>query len=66
MACWTIDGGKGQVCFADSVTEVAFGPLFESVEDAEAFSKWLGTDPRRFSTAELIEKKHRWHRGDKA
>ncbi len=31
----------------DSVTGVAFGPTFQSEEDAEAFLRWLAANPWR-------------------
>ena len=61
MACWIVSDPKlGRACFADSVTEVAFGPMFEDADAAEEFQEWLGHDPRRHSTDELCELKLNW------
>jgi hypothetical protein len=59
MACWII-ANDDRACFADSVTEVAFGPLFHSQADAEAFWEWLGHDPRQHTTEELCDMKAKW------
>jgi hypothetical protein len=69
MACGIFvghrDGYEGSVegCFLyDTVTEWAFGPMFESVEECREFLAWLGAevDPRRFATRELEEHYNRW------
>jgi hypothetical protein len=36
----------GRAVLADTGTDWAFGPVFESPEHAEAFIRWLGKDPR--------------------
>lgn len=36
----------GRAVLADTGTDWAFGPVFESPEHAEAFIGWLGKDPR--------------------
>lgn len=59
MACLILESDRF-TCFADSVTEVAFGPLFDSVEDAEAFQEWIGVDPRRWTTHQLCGLKAQW------
>lgn len=35
------DGGEQRVALVDSSRSVAFGPLFEEPEDAEAFLSWF-------------------------
>lgn len=76
MACWILaasdDNYPGEkfaefAVFADSVTEVAFGPLIRpsedgtrsAIEQAQDFASWLqnfghADDPRRLTTEELI------------
>ncbi len=48
----------------DSVTGWAFGPQFESVEDALSFLRWLGegkdSDPRGFTDAHLEARYVSW------
>lgn len=45
--------GVGKACFYDSVTDTVFGELFESLGEAEAFQKWIGTDLRLLSDKEF-------------
>ena len=40
-------------CFYCSSTNWAFGPVFDSYEEAEGFSEWLKIDPRTLSEPEL-------------
>ncbi len=46
MACQVLSLTDGRAILADSATDWAFGPLFASPEDAEAFLRWLPTEPR--------------------
>ena len=46
---------RGAVLYC-SVTDWAFGPLFEDGEQAQAFLDWLADDPRIFSERELEAK----------
>ncbi len=46
MACQILPLIDGRAVLADSTTDWAFGPLFPSPEDAHAFLRWLGIDPR--------------------
>ena len=41
-----ITARDGRAILADSSTDWAFGPVFPSPEDAQAFLRWLGVDPR--------------------
>ena len=44
-----------------SVSDWAFGPIFEDEDAAQEFLDWLGdTDPRVFSDQELRAKYHTW------
>ncbi len=51
----------------DSVDGVAFGPLFDSEEEAEQFllriDSAVGVDPRRFSTTQLVRLRDWWRDG---
>jgi hypothetical protein len=47
-------GGKGAV-FYDSAVGRAFGPLFDSATEAEAFALFVGGDPR-LTTATKMDK----------
>lgn len=50
-----------RVALYDSVTEIAFGPTFRSVEEAEAFLRWYpGPDLRTLSVALLDDWIKRW------
>lgn len=55
----TRDGITSNVALYDSVTGIAFGPLFESEDDADDFLTHLETigerDPRIIAAAELCE-----------
>lgn len=53
MGCRILSGNAG-ACFYCSVTNVVFGPLIESKEEAENFMKWLDLDPRQYEVNELI------------
>ena len=46
MSYEIITARDGRAILADSSTDWAFGPVFPSPEDAEAFLGWLGVDPR--------------------
>lgn len=43
----------GQACLTCNTTGVAFGPLFEDREEAEAFLAWCIDDPRSHTDREL-------------
>ena len=47
-----------------NTTDWLFGPLFNSISDAEAFCVWLSatrdSDPRRHADDELIQLKAEW------
>lgn len=49
-----------------STSEVAFGPVFRDDEEhdaderVESFLRWLKTDPRPFTDAELLQKYSEW------
>jgi hypothetical protein len=55
---------EDRVSLYDSVTSIAFGPIFEHEDDAreaaDAFLEWLPNDARTYSQAELIEKHADW------
>lgn len=55
------DGGSDSVAMYDSVTGWAFGPVFATSEDAEAFIEWLPLDARTYSDQELAELHKRWN-----
>jgi hydroxyacyl-ACP dehydratase HTD2-like protein with hotdog domain len=64
MAVWILDGvtnGADQhACLVDSVTETAFGTLFDSYDAADAFCEWCydrNDDPREIWAAGETE----WH-----
>jgi hypothetical protein len=44
----------------DSVTGLAFGPLFESTDEADAFICTLAHDPRAYSSRELADSLAEW------
>ena len=46
MSCEIITAGDGRAILADPSTGWAFGPVFPSPEEAQAFLRWLGMDPR--------------------
>jgi hypothetical protein len=46
MSCEIISATDGRAVLADTSTGWAFGPVFTSPEDAQAFLRWLGSDPR--------------------
>lgn len=52
---------EAATCLYDSVTMVAFGPVFDTVEKAEDFLGWLGTDPRRLTTVRLAAFYSQWY-----
>lgn len=58
------DGYRTQACMVDSVTETAFGPLFDSYEDCEDFIQYVqrrtGHDPRRLDWGQLDDAHTRW------
>ena len=61
MALWTMyDGKLRRACLVDSVSETAFGPLFADEEECEDFLEWLGHDPRKHTTTDLVNLKNKW------
>jgi|GEM_PF-2080932 hypothetical protein len=46
MSCEIIAATDGRAVLNDTSTGWAFGPVFPSPEDAQAFLRWLGSDPR--------------------
>lgn len=62
----TYDGTKeGATVMIDSVTETAFGPIFDSWDDAEEFVQWLPNDARRYEPGDLITQMGIWERSRK-
>lgn len=60
MGCRILEGDDGAALYC-STSMVAFGPIFDDGEAAEAFLKWLdGVDPRGFSDQELMTKYSSW------
>lgn len=53
-------GGSDSVAMYDSVTGWAFGPVFSSEDDAEAFIAWLDNDARSYSEGRLAELYKQW------
>lgn len=53
-------GGRTMAVLYCSTTMWAFGPVFDSVEQAEDFLKWLGSDPRHFPDSVLEQKHSEW------
>lgn len=47
MALEVLEVRDGRAVLVDTGTDWAFGPVFESVDHAEAFLCWLGKDPRQ-------------------
>lgn len=51
------DVTQHKACMVDSVTDHAFGPLFDSEDDVQAFIDWLsdkhGQDPRNLDDRAL-------------
>ena len=54
MGCRILSGSAG-ACFYDSVTDVVFGPLMESEEEANTFEGFLDLDPRQYTQDELMQ-----------
>ena len=52
MGCRIIEGKNGDACFYNSCTMTAFGPVVD-IEELESFEKWIGSDPRLYSSKEL-------------
>lgn len=46
MSCEIITARDGRAILADPSTDWAFGPVFPSPEEAQAFLRWLSVDPR--------------------
>ncbi len=44
------------VCLYDSVTGLAFGPVFEDESQADEFIDWLTVDPRSYTSEQLAAK----------
>lgn len=53
MGCRILYDPKVGAALYCSTTDWAFGPLFESVEQAEAFLEWVPSDPRRYPDYKL-------------
>ena len=58
MSCSVLSDGTNS-CFYDDTTMVAFGPIMDDEQQADAFHNWiigeLGyTDPRKVLLSELI------------
>jgi predicted RecB family nuclease len=51
------------VAMYDSVTGRAFGPIFYSTDELDAFLDWLGFDPRSVDAAVLETRYAEW-KGD--
>lgn len=52
-------------CFADTVTDWVFGPIFDDVLSAEMFTSWLAEvkgveDPRRLTDGEMEDLYSEW------
>ena len=47
------DEQEGFAALYDSVSETAFGPLFENSDQAQAFLDWCEVDTRRFDDHQL-------------
>ncbi len=47
------DRKSGEAVFYCSTTDWAFGPVMKDGETAEAFFKWLNTDPRLMTDSQL-------------
>lgn len=56
MACKILEAKDGSAIFYCSSSMWAFGPVMESVEEAEAFAKWLPGDPRTYEDNKLEAK----------
>ncbi len=61
MACHILEGVDGEVVFYCSTTDWAFGPVMQSVDEAEAFREWLGRDPRMIEDLQTEYAKFREH-----
>ena len=46
MTCTILPLADGRAILANAMAEWAFGPVFTSTVDAEAFIRWLGQDPQ--------------------
>jgi hypothetical protein len=53
MGCRILETKDGRSVFYCSSSDWAFGPVMESVSEAEAFAKWLHEDPRGMKDAVL-------------
>ena len=55
---------EDKVALYDSVSDIAFGPVFDSEEDAEKFLEWLaindGRDARELSASEIDRLQYQW------
>lgn len=47
-------------CLVDSVTGVAFGPVFDTHDGAQAFLEWLPGDARALSPGDLAQQIAEW------
>jgi hypothetical protein len=55
MSCEILTVTDGRAVLADTSTDWAFGPVFDSSDDAEAFCQWLRTDPRNILLWAILE-----------
>ena len=46
MSCAILPLADGRAVLANAMAEWAFGPVFASTADAQAFIRWLGKDPQ--------------------
>jgi len=70
MGCRILyDKGTGPdregACFIDSTDGIAFGPIMEDLDEAEAFRQSLEHDPRRYDVVELVERYNEWRKAEK-
>jgi hypothetical protein len=57
MSCEIVTTTEGRAILMDTTTDWAFGPVFDSPEDAGAFCAWLGTDPRNIMLRAILDGK---------
>jgi len=59
MSVGILNGEHGAVLYCNT-SMWAFGPVFNTAEDARLFKSWLSKDPRELSDKELREKHTEW------
>ncbi len=57
MACEALETKCGKAVLTCNTTDIAFGPIFRTIEDAQEFIK-IHRDPRLMSDDELAENYH--------